>query len=196
MKIKFHFRSNCFQFGSNLISIRICGKYQLPHNCISWLAMAVASGKLLHTKTPLQNTETSIEGRVAPHPAGGVCQARPKRRRRGGGGGWGREEEEQGCEQEGRRGIGGALRAGERPAGAAPGGRGSGPSDVGARPALLAAHGAPPSRRRGLALPQEQAPALRADAARAAGAAGGGRGRVRFFYMYHYPPTGRPDSHF
>ena len=77
-----------------------------------------------------------------------------------------------------------------------PGGRGSGPSDVGARPALLAAHGAPPSRRRGLALPQEQAPALRADAARAAGAAGGGRGRVRFFYMYHYPPTGRPDSHF
>ena len=31
----------------------------------------------------------------------------------GGGGGWGRKEEEQGCEQEGRRGIGGALRAGE-----------------------------------------------------------------------------------
>ena len=80
--------------------------------------------------------------------------------------------------------------------GARGGGGGSGPSDVGARPALLAAHGPPPSRRRGLALPQEQAPALRADAARAAGAAGGGRGRVRFFYMYHYPPTGRPDSHF
>ena len=149
--------------------------------------------------TPIRHCKTSnylSKGRVAPHPAGGVFQARPKRRRRGGGGGWGREEEEQGCEQEGRRGIGGALRAGERPAGAAPGGAGVGAVGVGARPALLAAHGVPPSRRRGLALPHERAPALRADAARAVGAAGGGRGRVRFFYMYHYPPTGRPDSHF
>ena len=167
------------------------------HNCISWLAMAVASGKLLHTKTPLQNTETSIQGRVAPHPAGGVCQAKPGL---GGGGAaaaaGGGKKKSKAASKKGAAALEEPCELESDQPGRRPGGAGVGAVGVGARPALLAAHGTPPSRRCGLALPQEQAPALRADAARAAGAAGGGRGRVRFFYMYHYPPTGRPDSHF
>jgi len=131
--------------------------------------------------TPIRHCKTSnylSKGRVAPHPAGGVCQARPKRRRRGGGGGWGREEEEQGCEQEGCRGIGGALRAGERPAGAAP--RGAGVGAVG-----YGRSSRPSCRLRRFVLTPHVQQALRAVA-----------GAVCVFFLNHYPPTGRPDSHF